>query len=467
MDIMDRIIADLVEGGRRSEGFMRGSRANVEVSRENRGREEKLAMDASTMLGGIPGLGPVLGGLNTAARENNMGTGALTTAGSALGQAGGAMGGAALGGLTDSDRMRLIGALLGQTGGGMLGAAGGRALGEHMSDEPMRGKRANLTPGGAAILAGLAGGIVGHGVGGPTGSAIGALSGPVAAAMHSDSGHEAGGAAGGVLGGLGGGLAGGLGGGLAGGLGGGLLGALAGNPVAGAGIGAGIGAAGGGLYGGLRGVYEGANYGGQSDSPIARVRRKLSTAKEAGIGDGLARALGGGAGVAMRNPKFVAPALGAGLGALSGVAGSEEGHRLEGALKGGLVGGGLGLAVPAGAQALIKAHPEAFMGGVMPKAAALETRYVDGVKAATDTFRVKEAILPLLGAIAGPMLARAGVGALARGAGSKMLGGMAGRVAGGAGKLLSKTKGGMGGAAFDMAGSMGGQMLGQGMSGQQ
>ncbi len=42
-DLMDRIIADLVEGARRSEGFIRGSRANVEVARENRGREEKLA----------------------------------------------------------------------------------------------------------------------------------------------------------------------------------------------------------------------------------------------------------------------------------------------------------------------------------------------------------------------------------------------------------------------------------------
>lgn len=77
----------------------------------------------------------------------------------------------------------------------------------------------------------------------------------------------------------------------------------------------------------------------------------------------------------------------------------------------------------------------------------------EGAKTAAARFGVKEAILPLLGSIAGPMLARAGVGALAKGAGGSALGGMAG-------KVLPRIGGGMGGMAFDAATSMAGGALG-------
>lgn len=62
-DFLEKILADLVEGGRNSEGFMRGSRPTVIVARENRGREEKLASHAlldgmlkSAIFGGAGGL---------------------------------------------------------------------------------------------------------------------------------------------------------------------------------------------------------------------------------------------------------------------------------------------------------------------------------------------------------------------------------------------------------------------------
>jgi hypothetical protein len=134
-DLMDRIIADLVEGAQRSEGFMRGGRAGVEVARENRGREEKLAMDASTMLSGIPLLGPQLAGLNAAARDNSMGSGFATGMGAGLGQLGGAAAGHALGGLTDNDKLQLLATLLGGMGGGALGGAAGRGLRQHIQGE--------------------------------------------------------------------------------------------------------------------------------------------------------------------------------------------------------------------------------------------------------------------------------------------------------------------------------------------
>ncbi len=89
-------------------------------------------------------------------------------------------------------------------------------------------------------------------------------------------------------------------------------------------------------------------------------------------------------------------------------------------------------------------------------AAAMKRAHDEGAHAALAAFGVKEAFLPMLGAIAGPMLARAGIGRLAAGAGGKMLGGIAGKVA-------PRIAGGMGGAAFDMAASSAGQNLGQRM----
>ena len=76
------------------------------------------------------------------------------------------------------------------------------------------------------------------------------------------------------------------------------------------------------------------------------------------------------------------------------------------------------------------------------------------MRAAATRFGVKEAFIgPLLGSIAGPLMARAGVGALARGVGGKALGGMAS-------KALPRIGGGMGGMAFDAATSMASSALG-------
>jgi hypothetical protein len=84
----------------------------------------------------------------------------------------------------------------------------------------------------------------------------------------------------------------------------------------------------------------------------------------------------------------------------------------------------------------------------------LEQRYTDGVKAACETLRIKEAFLPLIGSLLGGTALRAGAGALARGVGGKALGGLAS-------KALPHMAGGIGGAATDMVGSMAGGALGQ------
>jgi hypothetical protein len=147
---MDQFIADLVKGAERTEGFMRGGHVGVEVQREHRGREEKLAMQGSTMLGGIPAVGPWLSGLNAAARDDSMPSGALTGLGASVGQVAGGVGGAhaghALGGLSDNDKLQMIATLvgggLGTVGGGMLGAAAGRGLDHKIEGES--GKRAAL-----------------------------------------------------------------------------------------------------------------------------------------------------------------------------------------------------------------------------------------------------------------------------------------------------------------------------------
>lgn len=171
------------------------------------------------------------------------------------------------------------------------------------------------------------------------------------------------------------------------------------------------------------------------------------------------------------------PGLGAPIGAALG---ADEGQGLSaagGTLLGGLGGGALGSAAGGGLGALLgliaknpragAALGSAIGGGVGGLGGALYgadrggeghgklgQACEDGVRSAAARFGVKEAfIAPLLGSIAGPMLARAGVGALARGVGGKALGGMAGSV-------LPKIGGGMGGMAFDAATSMAGGALG-------
>lgn len=91
--------------------------------------------------------------------------------------------------------------------------------------------------------------------------------------------------------------------------------------------------------------------------------------------------------------------------------------------------------------------------GTEVKQSALEQRYTDGVKSAAEALGIKEAFLPLLGSLLGGTALRAGASALARGAGGKMLGGLAS-------KALPHMAGGIGGAATDMLGSMGGSALG-------
>lgn len=115
-NISDRIIEDLIKGAERTEGFLRGSRVGVEVARENRGREEKLAMGA--------GMGALLGG------AGGVGLAALTGAHPlSLASAGSAAAGAGLGGFLGSDEGRGAAGGLGALGGGVTGAVAGDLLG--------------------------------------------------------------------------------------------------------------------------------------------------------------------------------------------------------------------------------------------------------------------------------------------------------------------------------------------------
>jgi hypothetical protein len=119
----------------------------------------------------------------------------------------------------------------------------------------------------------------------------------------------------------------------------------------------------------------------------------------------------------------------------------------------------IGLGAGAGAAGgLVAPHiMEAVRAG---KTAALNTVYADGVKAAAAAFGIKEAFLPMIGALLGGTALRAGAGALARGVGGKALGGIAS-------KALPMMNKGIGAAATDMVGSMGGQALGQKLMPQQ
>lgn len=179
--------------------------------------------------------------------------------------------------------------------------------------------------------------------------------------------------------------------------------------------------------------------------------------KGAGFMPAAAGLLSKGLGLAAKNPGAAMGLAGAGVGALSGAAGAESGHRMEGAMKGGLVGGGLGLAAPAGLRALGKNNPSgapAMLGSGAPKVAAFDAYYAQGHAAAVHAFDIKTAflgaVLPLAGQLLGGTAMRAGAGALARGAGGKALGNIAG-------KALPRMGSGIGGMATDMiGGSLGG-----------
>lgn len=158
------------------------------------------------------------------------------------------------------------------------------------------------------------------------------------------------------------------------------------------------------------------------------------------LGGGLA---GAGTGALLSKLLHLNPAVAQDLGAMLSVGGAGV--------------GGLGGAA-AGSSAGMEPHHPSLMERL--KGGSLETRYTDGVKAAAAAFQIKEAILPLVGALLGGTALRAGAGALARGVGGKALGGMAG-------KVLPKMTGGLGGAATDMVGSMAGGALGQKLMPQQ
>lgn len=184
------------------------------------------------------------------------------------------------------------------------------------------------------------------------------------------------------------------------------------------------------------------------------ARPEWAHGKSAGVMPAAAGLLSKGLGLAAKNPGAAMGLAGAGVGALSGAAGAESGHRMEGAMKGGLVGGGLGLAAPAGLRALGKNNPSgapAMLGSGAPKVAAY---YAQGHAAAVHAFDIKTAflgaVLPLAGQLLGGTAMRAGAGALARGAGGKALGNIAG-------KALPRMGSGIGGMATDMiGGSLGG-----------
>ena len=77
MSNVDKIIEDLIKGA---------SRAGAKVEfRNDEGHEVKLALDTSTLLGGVPLMGPGLAGLNAAANTGSMGSGALASMGGSLG----------------------------------------------------------------------------------------------------------------------------------------------------------------------------------------------------------------------------------------------------------------------------------------------------------------------------------------------------------------------------------------------
>jgi len=164
---LERMIQDLIEGA---------ERGGADVERQcDRGHEEKLAYEQSTLLGGIPFMGPGLAGLSAAAHEGHMGPGVLASSGAALGQAGGTTLGAGLGGLTgagigelisrmnapkpawwrpdhDTTDDRNLGAMIGTglggiaglVGGGMAGSSAGRSIGHHPTQELAQAKEAGF-----------------------------------------------------------------------------------------------------------------------------------------------------------------------------------------------------------------------------------------------------------------------------------------------------------------------------------
>lgn len=123
-NIMNKIIDDLVKGAQATEGFVRGSKVNVELG-QDRGREEKLASY-------MPAAAGLLGkGIGAAARNPRA---ALGLAGAGVGALSGAAG-------AESGH-RMEGAMKGGLVGGGVGLAGqaaASALGRKYPSELMQG----------------------------------------------------------------------------------------------------------------------------------------------------------------------------------------------------------------------------------------------------------------------------------------------------------------------------------------
>jgi hypothetical protein len=228
---------------------------------------------------------------------------------------------------------------------------------------------------------------------------------------------------------------------------------------------------------------EGFMRGSRTKVEIGRDRgHEVKLANYGGMGGGTGALLGGIGGLGLPGGSEAGSMIGAGLGA-------DPGMGLNAAMDAGLgrwIGGGLGGLAgglahlsPEAAQTLkqigqvgggaIGGHlggkdERGMIDRARGKFSALDARYTAGVKAAAEAFGVKEAFLPALLPLAGSLLGgtalRAGAGALARGAGGKMLGGMASKAL----PMMSK---GIGAAATDMAGSMAGGAIGQKLAPQQ
>lgn len=201
--------------------------------------------------------------------------------------------------------------------------------------------------------------------------------------------------------------------------------------------------------GSILGMLGGGAMGGHLGQNAMRPEGKMASIPGV-LGGGLLGGLGGGLGGA---------AAGMGTSALAGhVLGLSPAQTQELAhvlgMAGGVAGGTGGML--AGAQAgRTPSQPEPAPGlldKIRGKFSSAEDAYLAGSAEATARFKV--AFLPLVGALAGPMLGRMALGRIAGGALGRLGGGAVGRMAGG----LAKSKG-LGGAAVDMGASMAGQQL--------
>lgn len=204
-----------------------------------------------------------------------------------------------------------------------------------------------------------------------------------------------------------------------------------------------------------------------ADGPSGREEK---LANHAGLGAAAGSLLGYGAGMIDPRARGIGQILGAPLGAAIGAdegqklqaAGSaalgEFGGALAGSATGAPFGNAIGAAIGAGLGGHYGGEDSSVMGRLKHKFSALKQRYDKGAADAANCLGLKHAFLGALGSIAGPMLARAGVGAAARGA-------MGSGAANLAGKIMPRIGGGMGGMAFDQAASMAGGAVGQKVQG--